>query len=54
MGKFTTPCWKLLAERNFPPQLRLIREKETSITFCSPDRLIEGPGLPIRFYSGSI
>jgi hypothetical protein len=33
MGKFASVCWKFRAELNFPPQLRLIREKETSITF---------------------
>jgi hypothetical protein len=43
MGKFAAVCRKFRAERKFPPQLRLIREKETSITFWLSRSLDCGP-----------
>ena len=44
-------CWKLRAERNFPPQPWLIQKKRPRSPFCSTDRLIADPGLPIPFNS---
>jgi hypothetical protein len=48
-GNSVAPCSKFRTERKFPPPLRLIREKEISITVCSTDRLIADPDLPISF-----
>jgi hypothetical protein len=44
MGKSAAVCLKFRAERKFPRQLRLIREKETSITFVLSGSLDCGPG----------